>query len=110
MPPANVVGKIRHEHPRRTSTIASAGALSIRHRIHHFAAAVHAVAARIIFRMAVGHLLASHKRQSAMRRLSDGWDHHVAEQVKIRTGNRRRHRSSASSMRTHSTDAMRPAG
>ena len=61
-----------------------ARALSIRHRIHHFAAAVHKIAAGEIFGTA------SSLKPGLSRQLPNGWYYHVAKQVKIGTGNRPR--------------------
>jgi hypothetical protein len=54
------------------------GALSVRYCIHHFASAIYAVAAGIYLRTAVS------LQERSERRLSNGWDYHVARQVKIK--------------------------
>src|ERR1700722_5605807 len=81
MPPANVTersgcglsgkGALEGFHDRQS------GALSIRHRIHHLAAAIDAVATGKIFWTPAALQKPFH------RRLPDGWDQHVARELKL---------------------------
>src|ERR1700733_4548931 len=79
MPPANVVERSDRSHLEGSGDSQS-GPLSIRHGIHHLAAAIDAVAACKILRTPRA------LQECIYRRLSDGGNHHVARQLKIGAG------------------------
>src|ERR1700728_2472671 len=79
MPPANVVERSGASGISSLERLrdCQCGSFSIRHRVHHLAPAIHAVAARKIF----GSPAALQERSD--RSLSDGRNQHVARQTKI---------------------------